>query len=813
MAINDDDSSDSLREAPLLGIGNGGPLSNDAPQSPRVDAPRPVSFEAMRPLPYDEPGLFGERAAATATATATMPIAAPATAAPTPQYASRPALPPNRLPDARRGNSVRRALQFAEPLTPQGLLLALKRRWRQVLLIGVPIGVVATVLAATFLPAYFTAFSLLRVASVEPRLVFKTVEEHGDFPTYLKTQMALIRSRFVLNAALRRPGVSELSIVRQQKVPVEWLEKTIAIDTYNSPEILRISMIGDQAEEIALMVNAVKDAYLEEVVLAERKQRVARLSDLERIYADTEKKVRQRNERISNLAKQLGSGDSKALTIKQQMALEYIAQLRREHSRLKFEMMRSQLNGSVANDVGYIASGKNKGDDGSSDDLLPGNDAVDPRVGIVKRRMAQLKLHIAKFETQVVDQNHPSLLAYREELGELKASLGQPKVEAAGRDGEEVALSRFEILKKQEQQLREELEKYSQTVKDIGTSSYELELMKDEVDQVAKISDKVGGEMEALRIELQSPTRVTLLQEADVPQTRDMGRKRSLTGAAGFGAFGVVLIIMCVIEFHTRRITDPQDVAQTLALDLLGTLPAMPTTGWKFWRQPKTSRMGLWNNALIESVDSIRSVLLHAEDGKKKQIVLVASANSGEGKTTFACQLAGSLARAGRKTILVDFDLRRPRVHQLMQVPLELGLSELLSDRLMLGTVIHHTTERCLDVIPAGRVNDDALQAVARDGARDLFRQLRKDYEFVIVDSSPVLYVADGGTIGANVDGAILAIRSHVSRMPVVAVACERIEMLGIDIIGAVMVGVRSNLGGYGYSYDYQYGKELTVAN
>lgn len=809
MAINDDDSSDSLPEAPLLGVGKVGPLNNDASQSPRVDAPRPVSFEAMRPLPYDEPEHFGERAAATATAT--LPIAAPATAA-RPQNAARPALPPNRLPDARRGNSVRRALQFAEPLTPQGLLLALKRRWRQVLLIGVPIGVVATMLAATFLPAYFTAFSLLRVASVEPRLVFKTVEEHGDFPTYLKTQMALIRSRFVLNAALRRPGVGELSIVRQQRVPVEWLEKTIAIDTYNSPEILRISMIGDQAEEITLLVNAVKDAYLEEVVLAERKQRIARLSDLERIYAETEKKVRQRNERISNLAKQLGSGDSKALTIKQQMALEYIAQLRREHSRLKFEMMRSQLNGSVANDVGYIASGKNKGDDGSSEDLLPGTDAVDPRVAIVKRRMAQLKQMIAKFETQVVDQNHPSLLAYREELAELKTTLVQPKVEV-GTDGEEVALSRFEILKKQEQQLREELEKYSQTVKDIGTSSYELELMKDEVDQVAKISDKVGGEMEALRIELQSPTRVTLLQEADVPQTRDMGRKRSLTGAAGFGAFGVVLIVMCVIEFHTRRITDPQDVAQTLALDLLGTLPAMPTSGWKFWRQPKTSRMGLWNNALIESIDSIRSVLLHSEDGKKRQVVLVASANSGEGKTTFACQLAGSLARAGRKTILVDFDLRRPRVHQLMQTPLELGLSEFLSDSLMLGTVIHHTIERHLDVIPAGRINEDALQAVARNGARDLFKQLRKDYEFVIVDSSPILYVADGGTIGANVDGAILAIRSHVSRMPVVAVACERIEMLGIDIIGAVMVGVRSNLGGYGYSYDYQYGKELTVAN
>ena len=806
MSHNDNDySSESLREAPLLNNGNAGALGYAAPSIPSSEASYASNFEPMRPLPYDEPERYSDRTTATATLP---PVTQPATPPVAQRFASRAVNPPNRLPDARRGNSVRRALQFAEPLTPQGLLQALKRRWRQVLVIGVPVAVVAAFLAMTFLPAYFTAFALLRVASVEPRLVFKTVEEQGDFPTYLKTQMALIRSRFVLNAALRRPGVSELSIVRQQKVPVEWLEKAISIDTYNSPEIVRISMIGDQPEEMAALVNAVKDAYLEEVVLAERKQRIARLSDLERIYAETEKKVRQRNERISNLAKQLGSGDSKALTIKQQMALEYIAQLRREHSRLKFEMMRAQLNGSVANDIGFVASGKNAGENGISENLLPGNVSVDPRRAAASRRIAEVKQLIAKYEMQVVDPNHPTLVSYRDELEELKTSLGQGKgnVEAI-KDGEEVALSHVEILKKQEQQLREELEKYEQTVKGIGTSSYELELMRDEVEQVAKISDKVGGEMEALRIELQSPTRVTLLQEADVPQTRDIGRKRSLTGAAGFGGFGLVLLVMCVLEFHTRRITDPQDVSQTLALDLLGTLPAMPTTGWKFWRQPKTSRMGLWNNALIESVDSIRSVLLHVEEGQKKQVVLVASANSGEGKTTFACQLAGSLARAGRKTILVDFDLRRPRVHQLMQTPLELGLSELLSEGLMLGTVIHHTTERHLDVIPAGRVNEDALQAVARDGARDLFRQLRKDYEFVIVDSSPILYVADGGTIGANVDGAILAIRSHVSRMPVVAVACERIEMLGINILGAVMVGVRSNLGGYGYSYDYQYGK------
>jgi polysaccharide biosynthesis transport protein len=267
-----------------------------------------------------------------------------------------------------------------------------------------------------------------------------------------------------------------------------------------------------------------------------------------------------------------------------------------------------------------------------------------------------------------------------------------------------------------------------------------------------------------------------------------------------------VFLAISLIEFHSRRITDPQDISQTLGLDLLGSLPAMPKPLIKFWEQPKESRMALWNNALIEAVDSTRSILLHDPNVEQRRVLMVASAAAQEGKTTFACQLAGSLARAGRKTVLVDFDLRRPRAHELLNVPLELGLSELLSEKLDVQTVLHSTSEPSLSVIPAGRVNESALQSIAKDGADWLFKELKKEFEFIIVDSSPILYVADSASVGRNVDGAIMVVRSHASRLPAVAVACERVEMLGIDLIGGVMVGVQSNLSGYGYSYDYHYG-------
>ncbi len=712
--------------------------------------------------------------------------------------AARPNRPPQK--NGQRGNPVWRALQLAEPMTPQGLLLAWKRRWKQAVLIGVPLALLAAAAAWVAIPAYYTAFALLKVASTEPRLVFKKAESEQSFETYRQTQMAMIQSRFVLNAALRQPGISELETIRTKTYPLEWLEDKITVGTYNSPEILKISLEGDNPDDITKIVNAVKDAYLDEVVLADRKQRITRLNELERIHSETEEKVRQKEQRVESLAKELGTGDSQALSIKHQMALEQISLLRREHARVRFELMRAQINeqsvGVSGADVSSsVASGLTLGAGGASP-------APQSQAAVTANRMNQLRSLIARFESQVVNQNHPTLLKYRDELKQLQASAGE--VDSSG--SEAVPGSRLDILKRQEKLLAEELEKYSDLVKNIGSSSFELELMKSEIAQISKVSDQVGSEMEAHRIELKSPTRITLMQVAEIPQVLDLGKKKKLTGAAGFGAIGFVFLAISLMEFHSRRITDPQDISQTLGLDLLGSLPAMPKPLIKFWEQPKESRMALWNNALIEAVDSTRSILLHDPNADQRRVLMVASAAAQEGKTTFACQLAGSLARAGRKTVLVDFDLRRPRAHELLNVPLELGLSELLSEKLDVQTVLHSTAEPSLSVIPAGRVNEAALQSIARDGADWLFQELKKDFEFVIVDSSPILYVADGASVGRNVDGAIMVVRSHASRLPAVAVACERIEMLGIDLIGGVMVGVQSNLSGYGYSYDYHYG-------
>src|SRR5262249_43361439 len=143
-----------------------------------------------------------------------------------------------------------------------GLLQALRRRW----LLALSCSLLAAGLGAGLTwwllpPPKQSARTLLSVNSNRPVVLFPTHEPTPEFATYQKTQVALIKSRLVLNAALRQPGAAELSVIRQQRDPVAWLESELQVDYTLGPEVLRIALTGDRPDELAVLVNAVTDAY------------------------------------------------------------------------------------------------------------------------------------------------------------------------------------------------------------------------------------------------------------------------------------------------------------------------------------------------------------------------------------------------------------------------------------------------------------------------------------------------------------------------------------------------------------------------
>jgi capsular exopolysaccharide synthesis family protein len=201
-----------------------------------------------------------------------------------------------------------------------------------------------------------------------------------------------------------------------------------------------------------------------------------------------------------------------------------------------------------------------------------------------------------------------------------------------------------------------------------------------------------------------------------------------------------------------------------------------------------------WQNRLTESVDAIRTTLLSAARYEGLRRVMVTSAVGGEGKTLLSCHLAVSLARAGCKTLLIDGDLRRPSVHRVFNIPLGQGLSELLRGEVEPAGIANPGPIDGLSIITAGQSDSRAIQNLARDRIGAVLRQLSDSYDFVVVDSAPVLPVADAQLIGQHVDGVVFSVMRDVSRLPAVYAACERLALLRIRILGAVVNGTHGGI-------------------
>jgi capsular exopolysaccharide synthesis family protein len=223
--------------------------------------------------------------------------------------------------------------------------------------------------------------------------------------------------------------------------------------------------------------------------------------------------------------------------------------------------------------------------------------------------------------------------------------------------------------------------------------------------------------------------------------------------------------------------------------------------GLSAWLRRGDGNSACSESLLTESVDSARTMLLHAARQEKLQVVMITSAMAGEGKTSLASHLAASLARAGRRTLLMDSDLRNPTLHRLFDRSRAPGLSELLRGDVDLVGAVRDTPIPNLWLISAGQADLVALQSLALDALPHMFQQLRRQYDFIVVDSCPVLPVADSLLVGQHVDAVIFSLLREVSRMPRVYAAYQRLAVLGVRMLGAVVNGTHDDM----YPVDYRY--------
>ncbi|MCH7559720.1 MAG: CpsD/CapB family tyrosine-protein kinase, partial [Planctomycetes bacterium] len=208
--------------------------------------------------------------------------------------------------------------------------------------------------------------------------------------------------------------------------------------------------------------------------------------------------------------------------------------------------------------------------------------------------------------------------------------------------------------------------------------------------------------------------------------------------------------------------------------------------------------------AMIESIRFVRTALLSRLDGQGSTTVLVTSADVGTGKSTFTMMLGKSLAQAGKKVLMMDADFQKMTLTKRFNLPDKSGFIESLCCRSVDKRHIFPTETSGLSIVPAGKQGDDGavFEEIANGAFKTCIGELRKQYNIILLDSSPILTLADATILSSQVDGTIMVERELVSRRANVIDALARLGSAGGRLLGTVFIGSGSHEK-YGYGYHY----------
>ncbi|MCI0685068.1 MAG: polysaccharide biosynthesis tyrosine autokinase [Gemmataceae bacterium] len=717
------------------------------------------------------------------------------------QAASTPAEPPG----------------LATAPTMTALMQALRRRWLTAVAAAVAAAILAVAAVFFVMPPRYLVEARLLVKQRTPGGLTLDHREDTEFNVYKGNLQSMIKAPLNLSSAFNQKTsdgklVRDLGVVRGMGGGVEWLDKAIKTDYNLGPEILKVTLSADRADEAAELLNAVVTAFLYDLEQKEKVRAEDLVEQLLRKRRDLEKElgqlraqlvIKEQVHKVPNLAEQ-----GKKLEI----GMAELAALRRELTKNLLDKIDSkqQLDNLVDRQ-------KNLGAVPVPDDELTVYLRNDPRA-------QQLYLDWAKadkdFQEAVRNSTNPvSAEPYRDKRDRLKRLLDEQREELRPdlekqwrlkfsqdlRTAELALGDRIKGLNKQEgllheleRKARDEVERLMPGPQNVPSDVLSL---RDNISSMERAIGKIGEDITVLRAN-PAKTRVELLQRATPPQDRDMSRQAKFAGAGGIGVFGLALLGVAFLEFRRRKVGGAEDVVRGLGIAVVGTVPTMPGPARKPLSGGASQLDVYWQNRLMESIDGIRTMLLHTSRNDSLRVIMVTSAVGGEGKTSVASQLAASLARAWKRTLLIDGDLRNPAAHRLFNVSQDPGFSEVLRAEAEPAQAIRATPISRLWVLPAGNWDAHAVQALAQDQVRSLFQALKAQYDFIIVDSCPVLPVADSLLLSQHTDGVLFSVMRDVSRLPAVWAAQQRLQNLGVRTLGAVVIGDRGDdLGAADYRY------------
>lgn len=205
----------------------------------------------------------------------------------------------------------------------------------------------------------------------------------------------------------------------------------------------------------------------------------------------------------------------------------------------------------------------------------------------------------------------------------------------------------------------------------------------------------------------------------------------------------------------------------------------------------------------MEAYRSLRTSIQYSGIDTELQSLVVTSSIPSEGKSTVAANLARSFSEMDKKVLLIDADLRKPTIHKKLQLSNQVGLSDLIVQKLNPTEVIQKVDNQ-FHVLTAGKIPPNPAELVGSEKMSQLLSYLKETYDYIVIDTPPVLSVTDPQLLALKADGTLLVVRAEKTKQKVVQAAFKELKKLNVNVIGSILNDCNQKMRGYSQYY-YQY--------
>ncbi len=672
--------------------------------------------------------------------------------------------------------------------------ILLRKRW-WVMLLGILLGLGPAFVLISTMPPKFQSQSKMVMAQ---RMATTDKLVTDEIQNFMGTQSEMLKSQRVQDDAMSR-------FLEIHPEALEAWTNNAKMFTFTSKDSLRnqaltLTAVGEDAKQVQDYLNCVMDAYLAYKKELREKTSETTFESLTNQIATLDTEIQALRDGISNfratnnvvMLEQVGSGRAKELG---DINTE-LNRTKRELDALN-EMTPEQIQAVVMRQGGNAFANGSAVSTGVSSDMASA--LAKPQAEYYRSLQELTKLQANREElTEFLRDSHPKVRDLDQQISAL-----QNVVDSFKQMAMDTIVSQRSALEIKVKQLQAAFDDMQAQASAADKMLVEYTNMQEDLKRKQDMFQKLTEMLRTVDLsKVMSNESLSIMDKASPAKNVAHRTMKLLLGFLA-GIF-IGFVALYIIDLFDDTFGTISELREQFTETVLGQIPEVS----KFQEDDELHLLSEENedsHALIESFRNLRSSIIFSYDqGKVPKVMCVTSSVPSEGKSTVSTNLAVSLAMAGSKVLLIDADIRRGHICKKFKIESVPGLVEFLHQKVSSDQVVKHTDVENLDLIPAGKLQKSPGELFLHPSLDVLLNEMRAKYDFIIMDSAPLLATDDTSNLARRVDGVLFVVRGAFTSIRFARESLKRLRTRKIPLMGLVFNrGYSTRNDSYYYYYDY----------